>query len=209
MPETYAFRTIRIVPRTWPKVARAIHGEAAAAMQAQGGAVWGLFTALIGLSSDSGILISTWPAGAASPVSTDAALQGIPEILDCQGEDLVPSVRPVTSAPPAGPGIYSFRWFNLRAADWPELVELSDGAWPSFETSFGASILGLWLSRAVAPPAARGLLLTHYADHAAWDRSRPDGPAPGDPESARRFMRRRDLVESSICFTTKLVEPDR
>ena len=51
-------------------------------------------------------------------------------------------------------------------------------------------------------------LLTRYADHAAWDRSRPDGPAPGDPESARRFLRRRELVESTICMTTKLVEAD-
>jgi hypothetical protein len=208
MPESYAFRTIRIAPRSWPKLARAVHGQAAAAMRAEGGALWGLFSPLIGLSSDSGILISNWPADARPLKAADAALRGIPEILDISGEDLAPTVRPTSTAPPQGPGIYSFRWFNLRARDWPELVELSDAAWPSFEQSFGAAILGLWLSRAVAPPAARGLLLTRYADHAAWDRSRPDGPAPADPESARRFMRRRELVESSICMTTKLVEPD-
>ena len=207
MPESYAFRTISIVPRSWPKVAHAVHCQASAAMRAQGGSIWGLFSPLIGLASDCGILMSAWPADAGSLAPADAALQGIPEILASTGEDLAPTVRPTTATPPAGPGIYSFRWFNLRAADWPELVELSDAAWPSFEKSFGASILGLWRSRAVAPPAARGLLLTRYADHAAWDRSRPDGPAPGDPESARRFMRRRDLVESSVCFTTKLVEP--
>ncbi|HUN51574.1 MAG TPA: hypothetical protein VMU42_10670 [Candidatus Sulfotelmatobacter sp.] len=207
MAENYAFRTIQIAPRQWPKVARAVHGTAAAAMRRDGGALWGLFTPLIGLRSDQGIVISAWPE-TATPAAADAALGAIPDVLSVAGEDLQPTVRPKMAAPPHGPGIYSFRWFNLRAADWPELVDLSSAAWETFEQAFGASILGLWLSRAVTPPAARGLLLTRYADHAAWDRSRPDGPAPGDPESARRFMRRRELVESTICMTTKLVEAD-
>ena len=208
MAESYAFRTVQIAPRQWPQVTRAVHTTAAAAMRRDGGQLWGLFTPLIGLRSDRGIVISAWPEPAEASAPADAALRGIPEILAVSGEDLQPTVRPKTAVPPRGPGIYSFRWFNLRAADWPELVELSSAAWETFEQAFGAGILGLWLSRAVAGPAARGLLLTRYADHAAWDRSRPDGPAPGDPESARRFLRRRELVESTICMTTKLVEAD-
>jgi hypothetical protein len=207
MADTYAFRTIRIAPRAWPQVTVAVRDRTAKAMQAAGGQLWGLFTPLIGMRSDTGILISVWPDRTGAQARADAALGGISEILGCDGEEIVPTVRPKAATPPSAAGVYSFRWFELRDADVPELIQLSSSAWETFERTFASDILGFWRSTATPSPAARVLLLTRYPDHATWDRSRIDVPVPGDPSSAALFLRRRELIESTIVTTTRLAIP--
>jgi hypothetical protein len=167
----------------------------------------GLFSPLIGMRSDAGILISVWPDRQSAQTHADAALAGISEILGTAGEEIVPTVRPKSATPPSAPGVYSFRWFELRDADVPELIRLSSSAWETFERTYASDILGFWKSTATPVPAARILLLTRYPDHATWDRSRADVPVPGDPSSAALFMRRRELVESTIVTTTRLAIP--
>ena len=110
------------------------------------------------------------------------------------------TARP-TAGPPAVPsGVVALRWFELAAADWDEFLDLSAGAWPAFESSFDATILGLFRATTVGPPDAAALLVTRYASLAVWEQSRSVLRAGSGPlaQSGERFMRRRELTRRSV-----------
>ena len=111
---------------------------------------------------------------------------------------MVATARPATPRPPHWrPGVYAFRSFDIRAADADEFVDLSERAWPEFESSYDAQIIGLWRSLDVRAPAARFHLLTRYASLATWEASRAD---VGRPE----FARRAKLTRATRVVTTTL-----
>src|SRR5512146_1568902 len=125
MPLTHAYSTFRIQPRSWAKASAHIFGPGGTAVSDAGGKVYGLWTPLIGFASNRGIAITAWPDPEAADRQDDLLLDGMPELLDCDGERLDPTARPTLFRPPREPGIYAFRWFDLHAADWPEFLELS------------------------------------------------------------------------------------
>ena len=94
----------------------------------------------------------------------------------------------------------ALRWFDLAAKDWDEFLELSVGAWPAFEESFDANILGLFRATDVEEPAAAALLVTRYASLAVWEESRAVLAAPSGPlaHSGRRFLRRHEITRRSV-----------
>ena len=108
--------------------------------------------------------------------------------------------RPAAGPPVVPTGVVALRWFELAAADWDEFLDLSVGAWPAFESSFDATILGLFRSTDVQPPDARALLVTRYASLAVWEESRSALRARSGSlgESGERFLRRRELTRRSV-----------
>lgn len=124
--------------------------------------------------------------------------------LEAGGRDvrsLTPTARPTDGPPVVGGGVVvALRWFDLAAADWDEFLELSVGAWPAFESSFDAGILGLFRVSDVEPPGAMALLVTRYASLAVWEESRSVLAARSGSlaHSGRRFLRRHELTRRSV-----------
>ena len=110
------------------------------------------------------------------------------------GERLVATARPVdadASNAPAGPGVFALRWFECRATDAAELVDLSAAAWPAFEAGTpGTRIFGLFRVEPDEGDTSRFLLCTRYPSVSAWETSRADTDTP-------EFRRRRELTRRS------------
>ena len=69
-------------------------------------------------------------------------------------------------------------------------------------------VLGFWRSLDVPAPAARVLLLTWYPSLAVWENSRGYSPdTKTEPETWKRFVRRAELTDATIVFTTQLLRP--
>ena len=117
-----------------------------------------------------------------------------------QVEHLSPTARPHDLEPPEVTGVVALRWFEVDPADWEEFLELSTHAWPAFESSYDAHILGLFRSLDAGPEAVRALLATRYASYAEWERSRQALAATrGKPaEAGHRFQRRREITRRSV-----------
>ena len=79
--------------------------------------------------------------------------------------------------------------------DWAEFADLSERAWPGFESSYDAHICGFFRSLDVRPPDARVLLLTRYASLAVWEASRTADTGRSE------FQRRHKLTRSTIVCT--------
>jgi hypothetical protein len=204
----FAYHTILILirPGGGPAFTASLRGVIAEA----GGATFGLFPAMIGLASDEMAVITAW-ADADTAARADAAISGVPDVLNCSTERLVPTVRPIDATPPHQSGVYAHRWFWVQPQDWPEFQRLSEeGIWPYFEAD-GCRIVGLWRSIEPGQPA-KALLLTYYPTVAHWERTRlqsPDAPPGADERLYRRAQdagrARSALTERSIVRLTTLV----
>jgi hypothetical protein len=204
--ERYEYRSIRIERAAWRKVAEAVHGECAEALQRAGGSVFGLWRGEIGFHNDEGVVISAWPRGEPDLDATD----GLPGVLESNVDSLVATVRPTSTEPPTDDGVYAHRWFETTEENWTEFVELSQAAWPDFEGAFpGTRIVGLWRSHLTPPPVVRALLITRYPTLAVWERSRPYEAerVPGVDEARRKFMRRAELTDRTIVRVARLMVP--
>lgn len=114
---------------------------------------------------------------------------------------MVPTVRPTDiNGPRLEGGIVAIRHFEVDEDDVDEFVELSAGAWPTFERLYRTHILGLFRSDAISEGRTALLLTTWYASLAEWERSRDAVVAEeGDAaEAGRRFQRRRQITRRSI-----------
>ncbi|QGG96858.1 hypothetical protein [Actinomarinicola tropica] len=144
---------------------------------------WASFTPLIGGWTDERISIDVGS-------STD----GVP---------MIATARPVddgTEHAPVGPGVFALRWFECRASDADELVELSEAAWPAFEAGTpGTLIFGLFRVEAPDTDVARFLLCTRYPSVSAWETSRAD-------TNSAEFRRRRELTTRSQVSLWRLEE---
>ena len=169
----YTYRTIRIERRAWRIVAEAL------------GNVYGLWRGEIGWYSDEGAVMSAEPLR-----------QTVGGVISSEERRLAATVRPARPDPPREDGIYAHRWFEVATEHFEEFLELSEGAWPSFESTFGVRIVGLW--RDLEPPdgTEHALLITRYPSLAVWEASRPysSEQTPGAEEARRRFVRRSELT---------------
>ncbi len=116
---------------------------------------------------------------------------------------LEPTVRPQAPSPPAGAGVFVFRWFEVAPDDVDAFVRLSSEAWQTFEARFDAAIQGLFLDRGAGAPPTRLLLLTRYGSYADWEASRS---VRSDPDAWQRFARRHELTRRTIGRAAGLVE---
>jgi hypothetical protein len=173
------YREIRIERAAWKRVAAAV------------GDVYGLWRGEIGWYTDEGALMST---------------QSLPDEIDgvtgWTEHRLEPTVRPTDDVPPREDGIYAHRWFEVEPENLDEFLELSAGAWPDFEATYGVRIVGLW--RDVDAPR-NVLLLTRYPSLAVWESSRPYTPGPEAEEARKRFVRRAEITERTGVRIGRLV----
>jgi len=169
----YAYRSLRVERAAWPRVASAVPGS------------YGLWRGEIGWYSDEGALMSV-----------EALPDDVDGVISFEERRLEPTVRPDEPTPPREDGIYAHRWFEVASSDFAEFLELSEGAWPDFESVFGVRIVGLW--RDVEPPGGteHALLITRYPSLAVWESSRPYNPdlTPAAAEARRRFVRRAEIT---------------
>ncbi len=142
MNEFYEYRRIRVAPRSWRRVGSALH-ERSEAVRAAGGTLYGVFTGQIGLGANEGVVLTAWPDPAGIGEGR-VVVEGVDEVLESRVERLAATVRPTEPTPPSEPGVYAFRFFEIRDESWPEFLELSDGAWPSFERTNGVRVHGFW-----------------------------------------------------------------
>jgi hypothetical protein len=196
---------LRIERGAWPKVAEAVHGPVAESVASSGGSIFGLWRGEIGWHTDEGALMTAWPSGEFG----HPTLEEIPGVAESSAERVDATVRPLDPTPPTESGIYAHRWFEIASDDWPEFVELSQGAWPDFEAAFAARIVGFWRSVDSAAGQARVLLVTRYPSLASWERSRPYSadPVEGVQEARRKFLRRAELTKRTIVRISRLVGP--
>jgi hypothetical protein len=204
MNEVYEYLRIKIKPRSWPKVIEQINQKGSKAFEKRGGKLYGLWVSQIGLPSEEGVVMTTGPRERPIKNEINPVIAGIEDILDYQGERLAATVRPVEPIAPTRPGIYAHRWFDILDSNWNEFLELSEGAWPTFEKSFDAEIIGFWRSLDVQPPKARVLLLTRYPSLAVWEISRRGYHSQAELDTLKRFRRRHELTESTCVVTMAL-----
>ncbi|MGH9045781.1 MAG: hypothetical protein ACRDVW_00530 [Acidimicrobiales bacterium] len=120
-----------------------------------------------------------------------------PERTPPQGaRPLVPTVRPLSSERPAVSGVVALRDFAVSAQDLDEFVDLSAGAWDSFEATYDTTVLGLFRRADVTGSEVSLLLVTRYASLAVWEQSRSAVPARAGrvAEAGVRFRRRRQIT---------------
>jgi hypothetical protein len=102
----------------------------------------------------------------------------------------------MSSERPTTTGVVALRDFEVSIQDLDEFVDLSAGAWDSFEAAFDATVLGLFRRSDVTGPEAGLLLVTRYASLAVWEQSRAAVPAQTGQlaEAGGRFRRRREIT---------------
>ncbi len=206
MQELYDYRRIRLEPRSWRAAAEAILDGGAERVEAAGGVFFGLWQGQIGIGANEGVVITCWPDRESLADHAGLVTRGIPAVAEARGDVLIATARPTSPVPPQAAGVYAHRWFSLGEKDWDEFRELSEQAWPAFESFNEARVVGLF--RRLQAPAGRAeaLLLTWYASLAAWEGSRADRADREETrDAARLFMRRHELTSSTIVATTRLL----
>jgi hypothetical protein len=199
----YEYRRFEVPPRTWPDVSARIGAAGRRAVERAGGRLFGVFTGQIGIGSNEGIVMTVWPDEETHAKQAGALLEAAGEIGNTSTERLVLRARAGNPEPPTAEGIYAHRWFELLAEDRPEFVELSEAAWPDFEGSHDANIVGLWETLDPEPPLTRLLLLTRYGSLTVWERSR-SAHTDQEREAWERFLRRHQLTRSTIVAIARL-----
>lgn len=159
----------------------------------------GLFNGLFGLSNHDLFALFSVPAGTAGDADLLARLPN-----DVQAVSVMPlaaTVRPVDDAPFAQPGVYVFRFFEVREPDMAEVAELSAIAWSSFERGedYKAEPQGLFRSLASRDGWGTMLLVTWYDRMDSWERSRTP-----HPDATANFRRRAALARSIVPYATRL-----
>jgi hypothetical protein len=203
MHEVYDYWTIRAARDAAPAVRSFLRDDLAGVAGRAGAALVGAWSGAgsIGWYDDEYVVLIGSPAEQFNPFG------GLAGIEDSTLDRLRATVRPAEVGALQGRGVYAHRWFELSATDWDEFLELSTGAWPAFESAYGATIEGFLRTRDDTP-IIRVLLLTHYPSLAAWQESRGAVRAEAAPdvaEAGRRFMRRRELTRRSIVRAAWLV----
>ncbi len=206
----YEYRFIRVRQNAWNEVEQAILSQGAEAVAKAGGQLYGVWAGQVGLSANQGIVVTVWTDLQAAKRNGGAAIAGMNAIVAAEALYMEPTARPVTPAPPQGPGMFAHRIFDVRRDDADRFVHLSDYAWPQFEHVFGARVYALWRETGHDRAVDRLILLTRYNDYAAWEASRfwrPE-PNPNATEALERFKERREITIDTVVYTTRLATSD-
>ena len=135
------------------------------------------------------------------PAPTEAVREAGFQVVEQHA--LVPTVRPTSFAPLTRPGLYVFRFFDVRNGDIEEIAALSQEAWTSFEATdaYAAEPQALFCQADRSDERGVMLLLTWYDGLASWQASRRPPPA-----ARENFQRRHMLTAGTIAYATRLVE---
>lgn len=134
-----------------------------------------------------------------------AALSAVAGVRECEAVALAPvSERNLAALRPDG-GVYTNRWFHVRADGAAEFEADTLAAWDSFEARTGTDVVGLWKTTLDADDVVRYLLIARYDSLDAWDKSRFFNRAEDerDADWMARFDRRRAMMVDSSVMTTR------
>ncbi|MCB1693655.1 MAG: hypothetical protein KDI19_12885 [Pseudomonadales bacterium] len=172
-----------------------VRADVASSLAGSGVDVWGTFTPLFGLASNELYLVTV----AQGPHTANAAvMENHLSVLD--SISLVPTVRPTAHDPRTEPGIYVFRWFEIKTRDIDEIVALSNEAWTTFEGGFDTEVQALFREPDTSAERGKMLLITWYRDLSVWEASRMPAPA-----ARKNFMKRAALTLEARPIATRLV----
>jgi hypothetical protein len=192
-PASYLIRRARFTGTASPERFGELSRRWEEACLAAGALPWGTFAGLLGLRTDEVFLGAArrgpggWPS-----------LPGVEPLDDFVGS---PTARPLTPERQQSPGVYVIRRFEIATTDVDEFFRLSAEAWESFENDLAYRAEPRALLRVDAPGGATHMLLvTWYADLAAWERSRQPPPA-----ARANFLARARLTRWALPIATRLV----
>ena len=185
--------------REWQSVKQGLERDTLPALSRAGGTCWGIWQGLFGLRSNELIMVTCWPPDAFASSALRAALAADVAVVD--SADFVATLRPADATPCTRPGLYVFRFFDVRAGDVDEIVALSGAAWTTFESSasYASEPQALFRLSDATADAGRMLLLTWYDGFESWQASR----APY-PDALANFQRRAALTGGTVAYATRL-----
>lgn len=206
MTDTYCYLRLKGAGRDTEILQKVLKDRAIGAWRQSGITLWGIWEGLFGVASNELLLVAA-ASGERSLNDFDQAL--VADVADdrvmvVEAELMTPTVRPTGTAPCDKPGLYVFRFFEVRNPDVEEVAQLSRQAWETFENSdaYESEPQGLFRPCDGSASTARMLLVTWYDGLASWQTSRR--PAP---EAMANFQRRRELTNGTVALATRLVEP--
>lgn len=192
---TFAFSRLETAGGGWRAAHQALTGDS----RALGGAsLWGAFHGLFGVGSNELIVVTSGDVA-----GVNDRIEAVRGVASCSTLLLEPTVRPTDEAPRTRPGLYVFRFFDVRHADVEEIAALSKTAWETFENvdAYRAEPQALFCQHDRGAERGRMLLCTWYDGLGSWQTSR--NPAP---EARANFARRATLTASTVAYATRLVE---
>ena len=200
----YLHHRIECAPLGWDFVAKAI-AENARAIEAEGGALYGIWRSQIGQPRDTLNAITVWDDDAGAGIAFMELLNATDRVRAHDATAMRPTLRPLDTTPPKRQGNFAFRWFETPRQNWREFLDLCEQAWPGFEASYDSQVVGLWkVEDASEPQVVHSLLLTRRPDLAMWERSKiPQGAE--ETAVREKLSRRYDLCTSTYVYTTTLL----
>ncbi len=198
---TFCFTRLKGRERNWQPLAEHLASATLPQVDPLGIRCWGAWSGLFGIASNEIVLMTSAETNVEHIALLNSRLADAPCLI---GEQhlLRATVRPNDTRPLTRPGLYVFRFFDVRNADVDEIVRLSSQAWMTFEATdaYRAEPQGLFCQS--DRRAARGIMLlcTWYDGFESWQVSR----AP-PPEAADNFRRRHALTTATIAYATNLI----
>ncbi len=202
MPAHYDYLTFTLARghKAWADFAIHVRSVAVPAIAAAGGEVLGLFHGQLGFASNEAVILLRWPDAAGDRLRE---LDTAPHIVAMHPEKLTPTIRPADGMRLKRGGIHVHRWFNVDADSVADFIALSNRAWADFEAGYDTEIFGLFTAETTVQDARDGigrlLLLTYYADHGVWEKSRAQTRDPAGLFAQRHALTRSTIARSSLA----------
>jgi hypothetical protein len=145
-----------------------------AAVEANGGRLFGIWKPLIGLRFNAIVCVTEWPDAGSAAAHANSAIRGL-DGTEVEQHDLwLPTLRPAPGAiARRDPGFVTHRWYDIREGDLDRFLELSANTWANWEGTHDGAVQGLWRQQAAPGPGLiRMRLMAWYASMSAWENSR-------------------------------------
>ena len=198
MSNTYCYLHLRGSGRDARALREALESRILGTWRQSGISAWGIWEGLFGVASNE-LLVVAVGSGERTVEDFTAGL-GVVDVVDVLL--IAATVRPVVAEPCETPGLYVFRFFEVRNSDVEEIADLSAAAWETFENTdrYTAEPMGLFRQHDLSTETGRMLLVTWYDGLASWQTSRQPATA-----AVTKFQRRRDLTLGTRALATRLV----
>ncbi len=196
---TFHWARLKGPQRNWQPIFEQIGQTTLPALEERDAHLWGAFHGLFGIGSNEIIMVTSWGLDhdPVAELTLPDNVERVEEIV------LVPTVRPARDQQLTRPGLYVFRFFDVRNADVEEIAELSHTAWTTFEdtSEYAAEPQGLFCQKDRSSERGVMLLLTWYDGLNSWQTSRRP-----HPDATANFRRRHELTFGTIAYATRLIE---
>ena len=193
---TFCYTRIKGSERDWQPLLDRVNAESDPDV-----GIWGAWSGVFGIGSNELVVMTTSDRGDHGARFTASVAKASGVIVE--QHLLTATARPTDTRQLTRPGLYVFRFFDVRNADVDEIVALSTQAWTTFESSgsYQSQPQGLFCPSDRRSTRGVMLLCTWYDGLESWQTSR----AP-PPEAAANFRRRHLLTQGTIAYATRLIE---